>query len=298
MQPTSDPVPVAPDAVLRTRTFKSMGTLVSLTVAGSPGTPAETSEDELGYATAVVEQLFARLDARFSLYRPESEASLLARGELQLAGASQEMRERYAEAVEWRRLSRGAFTPERPDGVLDLSGIIKAHAIREAEISLGAVGLRNWCLNAGGDVLIAGSPDPGSLRPWLAGVVDPADRGKLLAAYPLPGGSAPGAGYSGSAPGPGYGSGPMRALATSGSAERGDHIWGAGGTMRLFRQVSVAAPDIVTADVLATAIVAGGPAMLDRAVDQWNVDVLAVRQDGSLLATSGFRKEGRVRLAG
>jgi thiamine biosynthesis lipoprotein len=56
-----------------------------------------------------------------------------------------------------------------------------------------------------------------------------------------------------------------------------------------FVQVSVAAADVVTADVLATAIVAGGIPMLNRATAMWDIDVLAVRADGDLLATQGFR---------
>jgi thiamine biosynthesis lipoprotein ApbE len=49
--------------------------------------------------------------------------------------------------------------------------------------------------------------------------------------------------------------------------------------------VSVAAPDIVTADVLATAIVAGGDAALDELTSREPIDVLAVRRDGTLTAT-------------
>ena len=57
-----------------------------------------------------------------------------------------------------------------------------------------------------------------------------------------------------------------------------------------FRQVSVAAADIVTADVLATAIrSAGGMAdTQSRATDGWNIEVLAVRAGGELLATPGL----------
>ena len=115
--------------------------------------------------------------------------------------------------------------------------------------------------------------------------MDPEDRRTLIAGYRL------------------GGSGPKLALATSGSAERGDHIWAAGravpsiqeaaGACRaasVFRQVSVAAADIITADVLATAIVAGGLPMLDRATDGWDIEVLAVRASGELLATPGFRR--------
>ncbi len=81
----------------------------------------------------------------------------------------------------------------------------------------------------------------------------------------------------------------MTALATSGSAERGEHIWTVGAARSEFLQVSVAAQDIVTADVLATAIVAGGTQTLDRSVEKWGVDVLAVGRTGTLLATPGFR---------
>lgn len=274
------PPPPEPPS-LRARTFSCMGTVVSLTL------PAASGEDELVAATAVVERLFAGLDETFSLYRADSEASRLARAEVKLPDASEDMRRLYADAVGWRLLTEGAFTPERPDGVLDLAGIVKGYAIQEAGTSLLALGLRDWCLNAGGDVLVsgspgAGSPGSGSDEPWRAGIVDPEDRRTLIAGYPL-GGKA----------------GTKLALATSGSAERGDHIWAAGAAAGAaggghaapaFRQVSVAAADIVTADVLATAIVAGGMPMLDRATDGWNIEVLAVRAGGELLATPGFRR--------
>lgn len=263
-----------------------MGTVVSLAVpaapAGAPaGAPERTDAEgaawELEAATAAVERVFLSLERTFSLYRPGSEASAIARGELGMALSSAAMRHMHAEALQWRLDTEGAFTPERPDGVLDLSGIVKAEAIAEAGTVLLALGLRDWCLNAGGDVLVYGSPQPGSEEPWHAGVVDPADRGALLTSFPL---------------GP---AGGRYALATSGTAERGEHIWAAGLSRPAssgFRQVSVAAADIVTADVLATAVMAGGRRTLDIATERWDVDVLAVTDDGGLLATPGFRTSG------
>jgi len=248
-----------------------MGTVISLTMPVDSPAGGSGQEDELAAAAAVVERHFLELDQTFSLYRADSEASRLARGELSLRDASAAMRERYAEANEWRLRTEGAFTPERPDGVLDLSGLIKAYAIQEAGTSLLALGRTHWCLNAGGDVLVSGSPHPGSNEPWDAGIVDPADRKVLLAGYPLGQDQR------------------HAALATSGSAERGVHIWGRPRDASAFVQVSVAAADITTADVLATAIVAGGRPMLDKATDGWDVAVLAVRADGELLATPGFR---------
>ncbi len=254
---------------LLAKTFRCMGTVVSLTVPAGTGTPAARAA--LADATGVVERLFRDLDARFSLYRPESEASRLARRDLSLREASREFQDRYAEAAEWRLLTEGAFTPERPDGVPDLSGLVKGFAIKEAGTALRSLGLGDWCVNAGGDVLVAGSPIAGGRASWQAGIVDPQDRTALMAAFPLGGGTSFGA------------------LATSGSAERGDHIWTRGSGSSEFRQVSVAAADIVTADVLATAVVAGGAPMLNRATSGWEVEVLAIRHDGGVLATPGFR---------
>lgn len=259
-----------------------MGTVISLTLATDVAA-GQAAEDELAASAAVVERIFRDLDETFSLYRPDSEASRLARGDLTLRHASTSMRQRYAEAHDWRLLTEGAFNSERPDGVLDLSGIVKGHAIREAGLSLSALGRLNWCLNAGGDVVASGSPIPGSCTrtgtsngsPWLAGIVDPTDLGHLLAAYPL------------------AADGHHLALATSGSAERGEHIWRQQRRPPEFVQVSVAAPDIVTADVLATAVVSGGSAMLDRAVEGWDVAILAVRADGSLVATPAFHRTAR-----
>lgn len=284
MQPTFRPSPAESPALsaptpggpaLKSRTFRCMGTVISLAL---PVDDCWTGGGEpvLDGAVAAVERVFAGLDATFSLYRPDSEASRLARGEVTLRDTSGAFRARFADATDWRRLTDGFFTPERPDGILDLSGIIKGFAVDQAASALESSGSTDWCLNAGGDVLVSGSPAPGTGTPWLAGIVDPQDRGTLLSGFAL------------------GGTGRFAALATSGTAERGNHIWraGAGRTGRHpvdFSQVSVAAPDILTADVLATAIVAGGRRMLDRATDGWDVEVLAVLGGGELLATPGFR---------
>ena len=280
MQRTSKPSPAESPSqsdtnqggpALKCRTFQCMGTVISLALPAAAG----DGGDVLDGATSAVEHVFSGLDATFSLYRPDSEASRLARGEVKLRDASAAFRARFADATGWRLLTDGFFTPERPDGVLDLAGIIKGYAIDQAASALERAGIEDWCLNAGGDVLVSGSPAPGTGSPWLAGIVDPQDRGSLLSGFSL-GGTCR-----------------FTAVATSGTAERGNHIWRAGadraglGPLE-FRQVSVAATDILTADVLATAVVAGGRRMLNWATDSWDVEVLAVLGSGELLATPGF----------
>ncbi len=226
--------------------FEAMGTIVSLRCpAGS---------------TAAVEQIFSGLEARFSLYREDSEASRMARGELLLKDASTEMRSMYALAHDWRVATDGAFQPHRPDGVIDLAGVVKAEAIRRSGELLASTG-EAWLVNAGGDVLTSGE--------GVVGIVAPTDRGRLLSQFTT--------------------TTTHRAVATSGTAERGEHIWRVGSRSE-FTQVTVAAPDIITADVLATAIVAGGQRTLHKMVREHPIQVLAVGYDGSLVATSAFRR--------
>ena len=233
--------------------FPSMGTVVSLAGDLPEG------------VTQRIEQGFAELDARFSLYRPGSEADQVAARVLPMTRASAEMRAAYELAQDWRLATDGAFTPHRPDGVIDLAGVVKALAIRRAGQLLDEAGSRHWCVNAGGDALTRTGADR---RPWVVGVVDPADRRRLMTQV------------TASAASP--------AVATSGIAERGDHVWriGAGDT---FCQVTVAGPDIVTADVLATAILAGGVGTLDLATRRWPVEVIAVTHGGQHFATPVFR---------
>ena len=234
-------------------TFETMGTVVSL----------EWNGDDR--ALRAVRTVFEEADRRFSLYRPDSELSRVADGSLELVDAGSELREVYATALGWRGETGGAFTPHRPDGAIDLNGIVKAWAMAGAGRALGD---GDWCLNVGGDVLVSGQTASGA--PWVVGIVDPADRTALLIAVPLVGG--------------------RRAAATSGSAERGDHIWTRGRESAEFVQVTVAADDIVTADVLATAIVSGGAATLGDLTGLFDVDVLTVDRDGGLRATPGMRE--------
>lgn len=249
---------------LTTKTFSSMGTVVSLSFPAADPLLQDA-------ALAAAGEVFHAMDERFSLYKPASELSRLNEGALRLAEASPQLRAAYELAADWRLRTDGAFTPDRPDGALDLSGIVKALAMQDAGDAVRSSGLADWCLNAGGDVLCAGRPVEGA--DWTVGIVDPADRSALVTAAPLD----PAAGRA--------------AVATSGIAERGEHIWaaGAGAGARTFAQVSVVAADIVTADVLATAVVAGGQAMLDKAVSGWDVEIFAVDRSGQLLATPLFR---------
>jgi thiamine biosynthesis lipoprotein len=257
-------------------TFESMGTVVSVRLSAPRANPASRE----AVAVAAAQHVFEALNDRFSLYRASSEISQIARGDLLLSAASERMRDAYAEALLWREATNGAFTPHRPDGVLDLSGTIKAVAIAEAAAAIQACGFTDFSINAGGDILTHGAPageapdgdDPNGDAPeaeeWVTGIVDPQNRTELLSVVTL--------------------TPEFPAMATSGSAERGDHIWARPGTTNDFLQATVIAQDIITADVFATAIIAGGQETLDHLTANFEIAVLVVKSDGELLANPRF----------
>ena len=106
---------------------------------------------------------------------------------------------------------------------------------------------------------------------WSVGIVDPGRRDMIVGAVHL--------------------DAPRRAVATSGTAERGEHIWRR--MDQAFVQATVIADDIVTADVLATAIIAGDADDLRRLTNDADVEVLAFGADGTVWATPGARETVR-----
>jgi thiamine biosynthesis lipoprotein len=213
------------------RVVPVMGTVISIDVR-DPGIPE-----------SVVDAMLVRLEeieARFSTYRPGSEISRIARGELAEAHASAEVRFVLGMCDDLYRTTDGWFDARghRADGRLDPSGLVKGWAVEEAALLLDEAGARNYSCNCGGDVIARGEPEPG--RPWRVGIRHP-DRAdavaRVLAVRDL-------------------------AVATSGTYERGEHIrdprTGLAPTGLL--SVTVVGPSLTWADVYATTAFAMGEA--------------------------------------
>lgn len=248
--------------------FETMGTMVSIRIADAELSEHSTDDRAISVLNEI-EHEFSRLNEKYSLYLDDSEISAVARGEISLTDASEEMREEYARALEWREKTDGAFTPHRPDGIIDLSGTIKAVAIEAAAQLLSDAGFVNFSVNVGGDLTTSGNQDAEESG-WITGIVDPADRGTVIAAVRL--------------------NTEFPAMATSGTAERGEHIWLRPETTKDFVQATVIATDIITADVLATAIISGGQVTLDQITQNFAVAAMTVAADGTLLANARFQE--------
>ncbi|MGW6225489.1 FAD:protein FMN transferase [Cellulosimicrobium cellulans] len=214
-------------------------------------------------ARAAVRAAFAVLhaaDARFSGRRADSELSRHRRG--LVVRPSRDLREVLDLAEAARVASGGAFDVHRPDGTLDTDGVVKGWAAQRAVDRLVAAGFSDLCLNAGGDVAVRGGPEPG--RPWVVGVRSPLRADELVARVELHDG----------------------AVATSGTYERGLHVWDGrtGAAARGLLSATVVAPDLTTADVLATSVLALGEEGVAWAVDQGAALVLAVLPDGTVVS--------------
>jgi thiamine biosynthesis lipoprotein len=239
-------------------TVHAMGMPFRVTVDG----PSEPEEPGGALRAFHAELVWA--DDVFSLWRDDSYLSHFHRGEITLDEAPPELLE-VLQACEWyRSATDGAFDARGPDG-LDPTGLVKGWAVVRAARALDGIG-QAWMVDASGDILVSGTPG----KTWRVGIADPRVQGDP----------------DGTAAVDVVELGPhARALATSGTAQRGAHIWdpATGAPARHVLQASVVGESLVDADVWATAIVAGGLDVLPlaTAAGMEALVVIAERPDGS-----------------
>ena len=218
-------------------------------VRSDPGVVGADGPDEAACESAVA--AFHRdlqwADDVFSLWRDDTPMCRLARGEITVDDCPPAVGEVLDECERYRELTGGAFDARRPDGVLDPTGIVKTWAVARAAWRLEALGAVGWLIGASGDVLVAGFA--ADMRPWTVGIADPRSGGNPQAG-PMIDAVALGGGVDAR----------FRALASSGTAQHGEHIWNpaTGRKESAFVQASVVGVDLVECDAWATAIVAGG----------------------------------------
>lgn len=314
--------PAGPDTVRLGRAWPGMGTLFRA-AAYAPDSAAALAALRAARATV------ASLDSLLSSYRPDSEVSELGRaaGSGAWIDLSPETVRLLVSSVEWARRTDGAFDPTvgplveawgfrggsaripnralldsvralvdwravhvdpvgrsarlgRAGMEIDLGGIGKGYALDRAAAAMRAAGASGGMLDLGGNVRVFGrGPGPGGA--WPIGIRDPRCPERVLGEVYLDSGS----------------------VATSGDyerffergGERFSHILGprTGRPARGVLQVTVAAPDGLTADVLSTALFVMGPEAGRR---------LLVREPGAegaaALWVPGVREDGGAGAAG
>jgi thiamine biosynthesis lipoprotein len=237
-----------------------MGMPVSLLARG----PLAASAAADTTARAVYREL-RQIDRTFSPYREDSEVSRLARGELRLEAADSLVREVADRCRRARELTGGLFDAATPDGPWDPSGLVKGWAAERAGRLLAEVDGLDWCLNAGGDVVVVCPTG----EPFTIGIQDPRDPERVLATVRSTG----------------------NAVATSGTAARGAHLYdprSGEAAVGRWASISVTGLSLESADVLATAAFVAGdnwPQVVSLLPGYAGLGVLA---DGTLRATDGW----------
>lgn len=295
MTAVAAPAPTRDEAARAGYLTQVMGMPVSVHLRG----PEPRGEAAVAAVAAVFAEL-GEVDVLFSTYRDASEVSLINAGALRVDDAHPWVRA-VLELADLARVrtgglfdvhlptgdlaeraavaASGAANPPRPHRrgladapahrTLDPSGLVKGWAVERAARWLRGVPHHDFCLNAGGDVMVGTARE--SSGSWRTAVEDPRPGGSLLGVLELRDGG----------------------VATSGSRARGDHLVDPrdGSRPRELLSVTVVGPSLQWADVLATAAFVRGSdavAWLERAVGYRAVAVLA---GGGVVTSPGLGLE-------
>jgi thiamine biosynthesis lipoprotein len=232
-----------------------MGTVVSFDVRG--GTAAALAE-----ACAILQSA----DAVFSTWQEDSPMSRMRRNELTLGEAPAEIADVLDLCSEAKRVSGGWFDPWRIPGGVDPTGLVKGWAAQRAAAALRDGGAEAAMVNAAGDIVTFGEPDPG--RPWRVGIRDPRSPDRIGCVVAVRDG----------------------AVATSAAYERGHHVVDpfTGAPARACLSATVTGPDLALADALATGLFAAGVEGLELVGAIPGYAALVVEPGGDTHVTDGF----------
>jgi thiamine biosynthesis lipoprotein len=223
---------------------------------------------------AAVDAVFAELravDRLFSPYRPDSDVSRLARGEITPAQSHPDVSAVLDLCADAEQRTDGYFTAHLPgpDGVarLDPTGLVKGWAAQRAARHLAELPHDDFYLNAGGDIALGQATEPAEElgRPWRIAVEDPFQPAQHLGVLALSAGG----------------------IATSGTAHRGAHIVDphTGQAASGLASVTVVGPSLLWADVYATALFARGSAEVDDLAWLSGYQVIAVTTTGRVVSS-------------
>jgi thiamine biosynthesis lipoprotein len=209
---------------------------------------------------------FHEVDGRFSTYKNDSEVNQVNRGEVRTADCSNDMREVLGLCDTIHEESAGAFDVRAASAGLDPSAVVKGWSVDRATALLELAGARNFCLNAGGDVVTRGEPSSG--RAWRVGIRHPDEADKVAVVITAT----------------------NCAVATSGAYERGHHIIDprTGRPASGVVSMTVVGPTLARADAYSTAAYVMGRAGVAWVLEHSGYDAYAITSDQRAVFTPGF----------
>jgi len=180
---------------------------------------------------------FKYVDLTFSTYKEHSEIMKINRGEIKIDDASKDMKEIFRLSEETKKETNGYFDIKNRKGIFDPSGIVKGWAILNAANIVKKAGYKDYYVEAGGDIQVSGNNDKG--ENWTVGIRNPFNIEQIVKVLKIK----------------------NEGVATSGTYERGQHIYNPKNKEQLFTDIvslTVIGPNVYEADRFATAAFAMG----------------------------------------
>ena len=218
----------------------------------------------------LIDDVFGRLveiDQRYSTYISTSEVSKIRGGDIDISKASEELLG-ILDLAEFAKKQTNGYFDVFHEGEFDPSGIVKGWAIAQAAAILDRAEIDDFLFEIAGDMRSSGYFELG--LPWKVGIRAPFEPSKIVKVLSISG----------------------ACIATSGTSERGQHIYDPlhGGSIEDILSISVVGPDIMWADIYATAAFAMGRSGIEWLEKVPDYDGFAILPDMTGISTSGFSK--------
>ncbi len=207
---------------------------------------------------------FKLVDEKFSTYKSSSEISKINDLRLMIKDSSREMRKIFKLAEQTKQQTNGFFDIQR-NGSFDPSGIVKGWAIDQAAKLIKQKGFNNFYINAGGDIQSSGKNKSG--KNWTVGIRNPFKTAEIIKVVTPRG----------------------KGIATSGTYERGRHIWSKQQIEDIV-SLTVIGPNIYEADRFATAAFAMGKSGINFIEQLSGFEGYMIDKAGMATYTSGFER--------
>ncbi len=210
---------------------------------------------------------FTYIDEKFSTYKLDSEISKINQSLLEKKHYSRDMKTIFRLSEQTKKETNGYFDIEH-NGIIDPSGLVKGWAIHEAALILKKRGFKNYYIEAGGDIQVAGKNKDNKY--WQIGIRNPFKRDenvKVLSIFD-------------------------KGVVTSGTYIRGQHIYNPKRDSVKLKEVvslTVIGPNVYEADRFATAAFAMGKAGINFIEKLSGFEGYMIDSKGVATYTSGFK---------
>jgi thiamine biosynthesis lipoprotein len=210
---------------------------------------------------------FESVEKRFSVFKDDSEITLINKGMINQSQYSEDMKTVFALAEKTKKETNGYFDIVTPGGKYNPSGLVKGWAVYNASFLLLEKGFKNFYIEAGGDIQVYGINRQGTK--WSVGIQNPFDSSQIVKVIRLK----------------------DMGIATSGSYRRGQHIYdphNANEPLTEIVSVSVIGPNVYEADRFATAAFAMGAKGINFIENLKGFEGYMIDKDGMAIQTSDF----------